>query len=200
MSEATTRPSFQAMVANLFKKMPGHGAPMMHAAIGIAGESGELREVTDRKNFFEEAGDTEFYIEAAWQSITQGDRLTYTAAFVQNILPTVQTVTLGDVLDDIHVISCHILDAAKKVWVHEDGNRDHIIAPRLCQLEYRMRKAYELMGINRQDVLDANQDKLLGTKDQPGRYESGTYSDAQALARADKVRGATREFIGKDQK
>ena len=62
----TLFPPYSQMVMNLFKPMDGVGSKMMHAAIGMAGESAELRTATGRKNLLEECGDIEFYMEAAW--------------------------------------------------------------------------------------------------------------------------------------
>lgn len=63
------------LVRRLYKRLPGFPSSFMHAAVGIAGESGELLDVAkkhwvynkpfDRDHAIEEMGDIEFYMEAA---------------------------------------------------------------------------------------------------------------------------------------
>lgn len=195
--ETNERPSHQQMVTNLFKKMEGAGAEMLHAAIGIAGESGELRTATKRKEIIEECGDLEFYIEAAWQKIPNRAQLEMQKiSFIG--LATAENITLGTVVDNISIIGSELLDFAKKVWVYQGakGDRDESIAATLRLLRLNLDKLYEMTGITREDVLTGNQDKLLGSKTEVGRYAAGTYSDAAALARADKGgEGTGRKFM-----
>lgn len=66
--------SYAAFVDKLFKVMPTHADSMMHAAIGVAGEGGELAgaikkawvygKPLDRANVVEELGDLRFYMQA----------------------------------------------------------------------------------------------------------------------------------------
>lgn len=191
MDESIHVPTYEQMVKRLFKKSIGHGAAMMHAAIGIAGETGELKQADNRKNFLEECGDMEFYIEAAWQQIAERKDLENGAVSFQESLFT--NVNMGNVLGRIHLTASELLDHAKKCWVYEDGNRDDAIAVHLQVLSYLLQRMYEMTGTSREEVRGLNQVKLMK------RYSSGTYSNQQALARADKVEeaGATRNFIGK---
>lgn len=67
--------NYAIFVAKLFKPMNNDAEYMMHAAIGIAGEGGELLDACkkhwiynkplDYNNVIEELGDTLFYIQAA---------------------------------------------------------------------------------------------------------------------------------------
>lgn len=183
MDQSITKPTYEQMVKALFKRMPGHGAAMLHAAVGIAGESGELRCAVDRENILEECGDIEFYIEAAWQQITTVQR---TEPF------DVVGLAYAEIVDWIHIDACELLDHAKKVWVYEDGNRDEVISHFLRKLEADLTFLYHFLGTTREAVQGLNQAKLMV------RYSSGTYSNAQALARADKAEEASgRNFIGK---
>jgi hypothetical protein len=202
MTQTTlVRPSFEQMVKDLFKLSVGHGAPMMHAAIGIIGESGELRTCSSRKDIVEESGDLEFYVEAAWQQVKYATRETYFQSYANdNLLLHCGEITLGNVLDKIHVSSSLVLNHAKKIWVYEDGSRDADIVIHLCHIEVFLLSLYEMIGITRQEIRTANQDKLLGNEKIRGRYMTGVYSNEQALARADKVEAescaASRSFIG----
>lgn len=82
--EANLEATYQEMVFNLFK--PGQAilaaltpekAQLLHGAVGIAGEAGELLDAVkkntihgkelDRTNAIEELGDLEFYLEAVRQ-------------------------------------------------------------------------------------------------------------------------------------
>lgn len=187
------RPSFEQMVRDLFKRMPGHGAAMLHAAVGIAGETGEIREANNRSNLIEECGDMEFYLEAAWQSMAQPisrmDGISkLEAELSESVDPRMKAITPGSVVNNLHSISCDILDHAKKVWVYEDGNRDGVLGILLLKLEYNLSRLYEFHSLTREYVRRCNQDKLLGNEKIRGRYATGTYSNEQALARADKAR------------
>jgi hypothetical protein len=193
------RPTFEQMVKDLFKVMEGPGAAMLHAAIGIAGETGELRQALTRKNQLEESSDIEFYIEAMWQQMPL-TRETASQEYPPYCL-CLRTVDAGNALDHIHVEACEILDHAKKVWVYGSGDRSEHIMPHLLALSFYMGQYYELIGVTREDILRINQDKLLGNEKIAGRYATGKYSDEQALARADKVEeeGTKRSFLGQRQ-
>lgn len=184
MTDTIQRPTYRQMVKDLFKHMDGPGAMMLHAAVGIAGESGELRQATSRKNLIEECGDIEFYIEAAWQQMGGNERNERARDFL-----FVSDATVGSVIDRIHTIGADILDHAKKVWVYQGskGNRDNAISLELVQLEVTLDVFYKLIGTDRSSVQVMNQNKLLGNAEIAGRYASGKYSDEQALARADKL-------------
>lgn len=177
--------TYSDMVRNLFKRMPGHGAAMLHAAVGIAGESGELRAGHDRKNLIEECGDIEFYIEAAWQSTIAMNYADGMELLRMNKDNRAFAKALPEAIDNVHTLGCDILDHAKKVWVYEDGNRDEKIAPLLVALQHNLSVIYEFIGTDSAKVQDANMAKLLTGKN--ARYASGTYSNDQALARADKA-------------
>jgi NTP pyrophosphatase (non-canonical NTP hydrolase) len=66
--------SYAQFVSQLFKLMPTHADSMMHAAVGVAGEAGELADAIkkawvygkplDRDNVIEELGDLRFYMQA----------------------------------------------------------------------------------------------------------------------------------------
>jgi NTP pyrophosphatase (non-canonical NTP hydrolase) len=78
---------YSEFVRTLFKKMGTHEASCMHAAIGIAGEGGELLDaikkvwiynrILDVSNVVEELGDLEFYMEAlrGLVGVTRGEVL-----------------------------------------------------------------------------------------------------------------------------
>lgn len=191
------RPTFEQMVKNLFKIPAGYGSGMMHAAIGIVGESGELREAGNRKNLTEECGDLEFYMEACWQQMTtpiDRSQLIMEQKTGQDLRVATDNMNLGNIIDHIHTISADILDKAKKVWIYQSGNKDKEIAALLLKLDFNIWKLYDIAGFTRDYIRRSNQDKLLGTDTTTGRYGSGRYSDAAALARADKEEPVSQEL------
>lgn len=183
MSNKTQFPAYNLMVMNLFKPMEGVGSQMMHAAIGMAGESAELRTATGRKNVLEECGDFEFYMEAAWLQLPSAVQDRY-----QGMMLAECNLQFGSMVDAIHEHSGNLLDYAKKVWVYggAKGDRDDHIASELHKLRSIMNAMYAMIGTDKAEVCYGNQVKLLGTAEEKGRYASGVYSDEQALARADK--------------
>ncbi len=75
----TTASIFATHVKTLMKPMPNAVDDLMHAAVGIAGEAGELLDAVkkqwvynkplDMVNMVEELGDLEFYMEALRQNL-----------------------------------------------------------------------------------------------------------------------------------
>lgn len=197
---ATTFPPYSQMVMNLFKPMDGVGSRMMHAAIGMAGESAELRTATGRKNVLEECGDFEFYMEAAWLQLPSNIQDHY-----MGMMLVESNLQFGAMVDAVHEHSGNLLDFAKKVWVYggAKGDRDEHIGAELHRLRSIMNAIYTMIGTSIEEVRYGNQVKLLGTPEEKGRYASGKYSDEQALARADKAEeqpaGSGRKFFGQKQ-
>lgn len=178
---------------NLFKPMEGVGSKMMHAAIGMAGESAELRTAVGRENVIEELGDFEFYMEAGWLQLPSNVKDHYAGMMLQE-----SHLQFGAMVDAVHEFSGNLLDYAKKVWVYggTKGDRDDHIGAELHKLRSVMNSIYSMIGTTIEEVRYANQMKLLGTPEQKGRYASGKYSDEQALARADKAATHERKFFG----
>lgn len=179
-------PHYSEMVSNLFKiDIPGNRADLMHAAIGIAGECGEVLEAKDRINLFEEFGDIEFYVEALKQRLA---RYGYAIDFDANGTPYRQSppdFLVTDYRISMVIAGCSILDAVKKCWIYNDREpKMEMIAPHIHCLEDCLQFAYDSNGVLQEEIRFGNQVKLIG-KD--GRYKTGKYSDEQALARADKV-------------
>jgi len=74
-----TQDDYSDFVAALFKDMGSPTLDLLHAAVGIAGEAGELLDAVkkhwayekplDRENVIEELGDLEFYMQALRNNI-----------------------------------------------------------------------------------------------------------------------------------
>lgn len=92
-------------------------------------------------------------------------------------------------MDNIHILTCQLLDLTKKAWIYEDPNRLNELEI-WCRLELlRINMEFyieEVLGSTWKEVEFGNQMKLLGTPEQKGRYSTGVYSNEQALERADK--------------
>lgn len=91
-----------------------------------------------------------------------------------------------------------LLDCVKKVfiygrdWVAPDSKTGQTALENLLEelgdLRFYYQKLLNMLGLSDEDVMAANYAKLIK------RYSTGNYSDAQALARADKA--AEPQFIG----
>lgn len=73
-----------------------------------------------------------------------------------------------------------LLDAVKKVWVYEKPIDIVNIVEELGDLEFYMQALRSLLGVTREEVIQANVEKL-------NRRYPGGYTDAAAIARADKA-------------
>lgn len=87
-----------------------------------------------------------------------------------------------------------LLDATKKVWVYDKPVDLENIVEEMGDLRWYYQSMLNMLGLTDEDIQAANTAKLMK------RYPSGAYSNAQAIARADKQRGADRKFIGMPQK
>ena len=175
---------YEKMVAVLFKKNPDNNFMAHHATTGLAGESGELRDAYSFDNAIEESGDFRFYMVALRQ------RLSLRPGGVEQTKEVVESrfyiPTHGMVMDNLHSLSSNLLDLTKKSWIYGRELKQYEIWQQLSLLEINFRYwVEEVMGTDVElDVESKNMEKLL-TGDN-ARYKEGIYSDAQALARADK--------------
>jgi NTP pyrophosphatase (non-canonical NTP hydrolase) len=75
-----------------------------------------------------------------------------------------------------------LLDAIKRFVIYNKPLDRENVVEELGDLEFFIEGLRAELGISREETLTANKFKLLGK-----RYASGTYSDAQAIARSDKA-------------
>lgn len=178
------------MVRALFKAMPKQSDEIMHAAIGIAGERRELYAATHRTNFIEEAGDLEFYIQALCQThqpIADAVSGLVEDGMLESIL--YEGLSLSNVFELMDDSATTILDHSKKIWAYTkpvgkeqvEGMADAVVALYTC-----LGFLYRMLGIENghEAIMLQNAEKLVG---KGGRFESFTYSDSDAQARADKA-------------
>lgn len=176
-------PTYPSMVASMAKPMGSPAADMLHMAIGMSGEHGEMMQAGSRENFLEECGDLEFYFEGLSQCLKKGYDGIFNVDDPRNL-----RITLGNVHYNLQTLTADILDLCKKPWVYNTREPKYL---ELYDLMFTLRNnllfLYKVSGTNLDEIIFGNQVKLKGTPDQKGRYASGTYSDEQAQARADKT-------------
>lgn len=194
VNPALTRdyPSYPVMIQRLFKQIPDQPfATLLHAAVGIAGESAEWVSAHNYKNVVEEAGDMEFYVEALKQHFPMN-----IPGLVGKQVPDIRAanLTVGTVFMNVVTLAGDILDIVKKSWVYGKPLDDIELTRLVLILEMNLDAIYGLFDTTKAAVQFRNQVKLIGPG---GRFESGFYSDAQAVARADKQPGEDRSFFGK---
>lgn len=76
-----------------------------------------------------------------------------------------------------------LLDAIKKVWVYDKALDRQNVVEELGDLRFYMQHLMNVLAISESEVIEHNVKKLQV------RYASGTYSNEQAQARADKQEG-----------
>jgi len=181
---------FSVMVKNLYKTTGYYEdfSSVVHAAIGISGEVQELADSLSHLNTVEEAGDLEFYCEAAIQVL---DDLRFATGIDFRVMVaeaeervTSQRPRLGHMLlRDMQTYSADFLDLSKKLWVYGkplDGDMVAKLATALGEVRGNLCNFYAVTGLSRTEVIASNQRKL------GMRYPEGVYQDAAAQARADK--------------
>lgn len=149
---------------------------LMHAAIGMTGEAVELVWATSQDNLKEECGDFEFYY----------------FAFYLVAPATEEKITLGDLCHPSHdyeamsllVKRCHdVQDQIKKHWVYgKPFSQLKLLAP-MADIRTCMEMIYKAKGFTMEQIHRENKQKLLK------RYPGGGFTQAAAIARADKPAG-----------
>lgn len=179
---------FEQMVTNLFKTsgMNHKVDALMHAFLGITTEIWELNpsNLISRENLFEEYGDLLFYIEAARQALLSLviDESGKDDIVVQRLIDLPETNIRANTHSTLQKEVGDALDLVKKLWVYHKESaaiyeRLYIhLVDMLGVLKFR----FELEGISVEEVIAKNQIKL------GKRYPNGVYSNADAIARADK--------------
>lgn len=172
--------------ADILSTLDPHKIDLIHMAVGIAGEAGEIIECVgryemtgefDRANMVEELGDIEFYLEGFRQAIGI-ERFQTTDYFSEAIIfvPMDSAATLA-------ARTLSLLDLVKKVVIYNKTISVEEFIPALRFIECWMDVIRTGFGITRSETLSANIAKLSV------RYAGLTYSDQAAQTRADKAPG-----------
>lgn len=148
----------------------------LHATLGIVGETGELYFATvndDKENVIEELGDLFFYT----------DRLINSLGLKFIVADGTNSDTIEIIAAELMYEATELTDLIKKgVIYNQDYNIDQING-RMAQIHKFANMVMAHYGVDKQTVLKANMDKLIGPN---GRYPDAEYSDQAAHERADK--------------
>jgi len=174
-----------AQIINDFTPDTAH---ILHMAIGIAGESGELAsvihskfefEAIDKKNVVEELGDLEFYLEG----FRQGLGISRLETIVDDTSYDMDRGIMSSAKNGamfLNIASSILLDQIKKVAFYvKPVNTDNVVKS-LIKIEGHMYILRKCFYITYEQTLEHNIAKL------GDRYQGHQYSDEQAIARADK--------------
>lgn len=174
---------YERFVSDLFKPMPRKIDCILHAAVGISGEVGELIEGLEKfegtdpredDNTQEELGDIRFYITAA------AHELSVSVAWLQEQdVPTEFDDEHG--LSSLIVYSAQLLDYVKKAWAYSGELKREESVQALCQIWQAYKRTCDNLDLNDVYIRYVNVGKLSK------RYPLGKYCDSDALARADKA-------------
>lgn len=148
---------------------------LLHMAVGVAGEVGELYQSTSRENDLEELGDINFYLEG----YRQGLEITF-----EDVMNMVRQLKAGKPFTgDLHTLSCDLLDLTKKLaFYNKDLDKEPLVVM-LAKIEIRLTSVYKNKQVSRDESLEANIAKLSE------RYKGLQYSNEAAQQRADKAPG-----------
>lgn len=171
--------------------LTGNTAHILHMAIGIAGEAGEILDCithpVDQENLLEEFGDLEFYMEGLRQGygLSREDTIIIDAEphrFEEGIFSHCQFLARS-----ISIAASELLDQVKKQVIYNKDVDLNKIKQHLWELEYHMDGLRQGFCIDREKTLHHNVLKLLkGRKGAAPRYGDAGYSDDAANERADK--------------
>lgn len=152
-------------------------AHLLHMAVGLSGEVGELIEnrLTNgtHENRVEEFGDIEFYYNGIINQFKGISR---------EIQPDVNINFEGDSLHLLHLSmsASNLLDVIKKFAIYESPLNLTKLTFELHEVRRALINLYHVYGITLGQAIEANIRKLRV------RYESGTFTNEQAQLRADK--------------
>lgn len=162
---------------------------LLHMLIGMVGELAELEQALfayDVENITEEFGDYEFYVEGYRQAFS-----IIPLPLVVEELPEkhdIEDQPGGKYWFELYAATTELVDATKRISIYNKpeylADPVGILTPIFNKIYRALFNLYGITGINREDVLNHNLNKLL--KGDRARYKQGTYSDDQANARADK--------------
>jgi hypothetical protein len=164
--------------ADIFASLTSVNCHLLHMAVGISGEAGEVLECVcspngvDVANLVEELGDIEFYVEG----LRQGANLTR----FETITAPIDGIIYESAGIHISVSASQILDLIKKTVIYNKPLNTAELISALSSLELAMQILRDNHTLIRDEILLANIAKLSV------RYKSLTYNDSAAQTWADK--------------
>lgn len=189
------------MVKNLAK--PGEdiinqltpcSAHILHMAVGIAGEAGEILEATfgketmaevNRGNIIEELGDLEFYLEGFRQEMGFDRDRTISKHNKKDFKHHGENVADAYLAAaDLAMCTLKLLDEAKKFSVYVKPANARNMLDDLVEIEICLEHVRQHFDILHSECIDHNIHKLYAGEN--ARYKEGKFSNEQAQDRADK--------------
>lgn len=165
---------------DILSSLTGNKCHLLHMAIGIVGEVGELYEPfifsvaeLDLENIEEELGDIEFFLEG----LRQGYGIDRKETICSLGYPSADSTYI---LNRLSISSAHLLDATKKYVIYNKPLDVTKIVEYLKAIETDLASFRSHLELSRVAIVEKNKAKLSK------RYAAGSYSDKQAQERADK--------------
>ena len=165
-------------------------AHLLHMAVGIAGEAGELCEAIyskdsvsdiDKENVIEELGDLEFYLEG----LRQGLQLARNETVPLDIkFPNTAAGDIAVIKDNsikLNIESSILLDFIKKSAFYVKPVKTEKVIESLIKINLLMLIIRDRFDITYEETIEHNIAKL------GERYQGHSYSNEQAIDRADKA-------------
>ena len=163
-------------------------AHLLHMAVGVAGEAGELCQAIygkqvfaeiDIENVVEELGDLEFYMEGLRQGLGIERSLTVVEDKFPDELVADPTVANMAAIS-INIEASVLLDFIKKSAFYVKPVKLEAVVDSLTVINTQMFGLRACCGVTYEDTIDHNIEKL------GERYKGHNYSNEQAITRADK--------------
>lgn len=175
--------------AEIIDSLTPDKADLLHAAIGISGEAGEILEAAvsvhpsrpNRTNMIEELGDIEFYLQGYRASL----------GVVRRAPDFILKPSLDSHIErasGLAIAASQLLDLTKKVVVYNKPRTAELLVQienSLITIEFWLERIRIPLSISRDDTIAANIVKLATGPN--ARYKLGKYSDQAAQDRADKA-------------
>lgn len=186
-------PHYSSFVAGLFKpgadihrEVSHSDCALLHAALGIAGELGELTIADcnqDRNDVLEQAGDLFFYCRAT-RNILELEFSSITTTSLHDIVIAagLSLDKQGTTCEILSACASHVIDDLKRITIYRTAyNKPELkqLNRRLGHLELIVAKILSQYNFTVEQCIQHNIDKLLD------RHPKGTFTNAAALAKAD---------------
>lgn len=193
-----THPEMVAQLAkngeDIIKELTPCSAHILHMAVGIAGEAGEILEQihnktsigeVDEKNLIEELGDLEFYMEGFRQEMGFSRDQTMSVYNSDDFKHHGESINEAHLAAaDLAMCTLKLLDEAKKFSVYVKPANARNMLDDLIEIEICLEHVRQHFDILHSECIEHNIHKLYGGEN--ARYKEGKFSNEQAQNRADK--------------
>lgn len=159
---------------DILLSLDAHKCHMLHMAVGLSGEAGELLDAVTEENTLEELGDAFFYLEGLLQGV---------GSTVAEFTVARSVRANGASKDQFRHVAIHaaeLLDDVKRYVIYDKPLDLESLQKNAVKILEWLYAVSDDFGFSDEDVHADNLRKL------GKRYASMTYSDSAAQARADK--------------